>query len=86
MTSFTDPVDNTFKRELIALSDQDNTELLQHVVKNIKQPMTLRPTNLFADIVDVTSAYYFFVQNDIKLSRKQLQPAVNEALSSWKSQ
>lgn len=82
MTSFT--AEDRFQRELIAQAAPGQEALLDKVLEAITDEITLKPEAFPAEIkpTSVASAAEskFFKQENHKLSRKQVQPAVQNAL------
>lgn len=74
-----------FKREVIALPAPGNEALLEYVITSTQSSLTLsevpKPSAHSATDLPIR----FFHQADIKLSRKQVQPAVHEAVTSFVS-
>lgn len=79
MTSFTN--DDHFQRELMALAAPDQEPLLEKVLSSVSDELTLKKEDLPAATKDSASQTKFFKQDNIKLSRKQVQPAVHTSLS-----
>jgi exopolyphosphatase len=82
LTSFTDP---EFKREVMALAAPGSEALLDHVLSAVMETLTLSAVPTPSSLSSSGSHIKFFSQADIKLSRKQVQPAIHDTLLSYES-
>lgn len=83
MTSFTDE-QGTFRRELTAQSASGQEHVLEHVLASISDKLTLTSSPYPSNIEPTSETCKFFKQDNHKLSRKDVQPAIHEALESMK--
>lgn len=79
MTSFTS--DDRFQRELMAQAAPGQEEILDKVISAVSEELTLKEAPFPAELKASPSSTKFFKQENHKLSRKQVQPAVHTALS-----
>jgi exopolyphosphatase len=84
LTSFTDQ-NQTFNREVMAIAQPGNEALFSHIISAISEPLTLSSVEIPSPLNPSNNHISFFNQKDIKLSRKQVQPAIHAALQGFAS-
>lgn len=82
MTSYTDQ-DKVFHREAIFTALPGHESLITHISNDVVGPLTLTQVPIPNPLTAHEGPIVFFSQKDVKLSRKQLQPAVHDSIQKF---
>jgi len=83
MTSHTGGENKTFRREAAVIAAPGFEPLLTHTIVAITQPLTLKAMEYPSALHPTQRDIRFFTQTDVKLSRKQFQPAIHTAIQGF---
>lgn len=75
--------DKVFRREAIAIASHSFEPLLAHILSSVMQPLTITEITYPSALNPTQRDIKFFTQTDVKLSRKQFQPAIHAAMQTF---